>query len=192
MPFISAILLGISLSMDAFAVSVTNGITQRSSRLRHAIATAAAFGIAQGVMPFIGWVLGSTVADYIRALDHWIAFALLGAIGVNMMVEAIKEGNDESEEESSFNLRLLFFSAIATSIDALVVGVSFPLSGINTLNDTLATCGIIAVTTFAFCVGGFYIGRFFGNIFKKGAQIFGGAILIGLGLKILVEHLFFS
>ena len=193
MLIISAILMGVGLAMDAFAVSVTNGITQKRSTLIHAAATAAAFGIAQGVMPLIGWLLGSSFAGYIRAVDHWLALILLCAIGGNMIWEAIKEGcGSEEDGHSEFNIRLLFFSAVATSIDALVVGISFPLSGVSTLIDSAITCGIIAAITFAFCLAGFYIRKIFGSICKKGAQIAGGAILIGLGIKILVEHMFFS
>lgn len=189
---ISAVLMGIGLAMDAFAVSVTNGITQRKSTLKHAIMTAAAFGIAQGIMPLIGWALGSSFAGYIRAIDHWIAFILLGAIGSNMIIEAVKEGCECEGSSHEFNFRLLFFSAIATSIDALVVGISFPLSGIDSIFESIITCGIITLITFTFCVAGFYIGRYFGNICKKWSQIAGGLILLALGIKILIEHLFFT
>lgn len=188
----TAFLIGIGLSMDAFAVSITNGISQKNSTLRHALITALSFGLFQGFMPFFGWLLGSTIADYIRVVDHWIAFALLGGIGINMIAEAIKEKNESESSSSSFSFKMLLFTSIATSIDALVIGVSFPLSGIITLTETLLSCTVIAATTFVVCTAGFYIGRTFGKLFKTGAQILGGCILIILGLKILIEHLFFS
>ena len=189
---LSAIFIGIGLAMDAFAVSVANGISQKCSRFRHAAATALSFGIAQGIMPFIGWLLGNSFASYISAVDHWIAFILLGIIGANMIRETLKGGEECNCAETKFNLRILFFSAIATSIDAFIAGVTFTAYGINSLTDSLLCCGIIAAITAVLCLGGFYIGRFFGNVFKDKAQIFGGAVLIFLGAKTLIEHLFFQ
>ena len=189
---LSAVFIGIGLAMDAFAVSVTNGISQKCSRFPHAAVTALTFGLAQGIMPFIGWLLGSTFAEYIRAIDHWIAFILLGFIGANMIWETIKEKGECDCTQTKFDIRILIFSAVATSIDAFIAGVTFPAHDINTLADSLLCCAIIAAITAVLCLGGFYIGRMFGNIFKSKAQIFGGIILIFLGSKTLIDHLFFQ
>ena len=183
MDILSILLIGVSLAMDAFAVSVTNGMTQTRSRFPHALATAASFGLFQGIMPFLGWALGK--------IDHWIAFGLLAFIGIHMIVEAVR-GNECQKGETAFSVRTLLVLSLATSIDALAVGVSFALTGTATLGGILFNCAVIAGVTLVLCLIGFYIGRRFGCLFKNKAEIAGGCILTLMGIKILIEHLFFS
>ena len=191
MDIISTLLIGVSLAMDAFAVSVTNGMTQTRSRFPHALATAASFGLFQGIMPFLGWALGSSFSARIEKIDHWIAFGLLAFIGIHMIVEAVR-GDECQKGETVFSLRTLLVLSLATSIDALAVGVSFALTGTATLGGILFNCAVIAGVTLVLCLIGFYIGRRFGCLFKNKAEIAGGCILTLMGIKILIEHLFFS
>ena len=190
MGVVELILIAIGLAMDAFAVSLGKGLTLKRVDGKFALVAGAWFGGFQALMPIIGYLLGRTFAGFVISVDHWIAFVLLALIGINMIRDTL--WGDKEQHTSDFSTRSMFLMAVATSIDALVVGISFPLSGVSTLIDSAITCGIIAAITFAFCLAGFYIGKFFGSICKKGAQIAGGAILIGLGIKILVEHMFFS
>lgn len=187
---IEAIILGIGLSMDAFAVSVTNGMCGGKLKFRHALADGLTFGFFQALMPMIGLFLGFSFMKYIEAADHWIAFILLGGIGFNMIRGALKKGEDEEECANPYTFRNLLLQGIATSIDALAVGVGFStqLSGYG---EGLLTAAIIGVSTFIISTAGVYIGRMFGGMLKGKAEIFGGVILIGIGLKILIEHLFF-
>lgn len=184
---ISASMYGIGLAMDAFATSVSNGICLKKSKLWQAIVSALFFGGFQMLMPLIGWLLASVFSDAIRSFDHWIAFILLGIIGVNMIRETIKD--DEDSCFSRFSIKLLLFMAVATSIDALIVGVTIALSGMISFLPVLLTCTVIGIITFIFSFAGFYIGKFFGGVCKKYAGIVGGSILIFIGIKILVEHL---
>ena len=178
-------LSGVGLSMDAFAVSVTNGLVCKRVRFIDALKIGLFFGVAQGVMPLIGYFLGITFASYIAAFDHWIAFLVLLLIGGKMIIDVFS-----GEEETCINLsfKALFIQAVATSIDALVLGVTF--SSLGNVNIYLAAA-LIAATTFSFCVVGTYLGRLVGKKLGKYALLVGGIILIGLGVKILVEHLFF-
>ena len=192
MHILSILLIGVSLAMDAFAVSVSNGISQKRSRFPEAFVTALSFGLFQGIMPFLGWALGSSFSAKIEKVDHWIAFALLAFIGVHMIVEAVRGGDSCESGASVFSVRTLLVLSLATSIDALAVGVSFALSGTNTLPGILLASSVIAGVTLVICLAGFYIGRRFGCIFKNKAEIVGGCILSLMGVKILVEHLFFS
>jgi len=188
--FLSIVIIGFGLAMDAFAVSVTNGIVQKRSTFRHAFISALFFGGFQGIMPLIGWAFGYSFASQIGEFDHWVAFVLLVFIGFSMIMEAVKcKGNDGGY--SSFSVKMLFLSAVATSIDALIVGVTFAVSGITFLNSILVGISVIALITFCLCMIGFYVGRGFGSFCRRGSQFFGGAILIIIGFKILIEHLFF-
>lgn len=192
MDILSILLIGVSLAMDAFAVSISNGITQTRSRFPHALVTALSFGFFQGLMPFLGWALGTSFSARIEKVDHWIAFALLAFIGVRMIVEAVRGGDGCQRGSAAFSLKTLLVLSLATSIDALAVGVSFALTGTATLGAILRDASIIAGVTAVICLAGFYIGRRFGCLFKNKAEIVGGCILILMGGKILVEHLFFS
>ena len=169
MGYFEIILIGIGLSMDAVAVSMTNGMCLKQMHVKHAFVTALAFGLFQGIMPLIGYFAGSVFAEKVNAIDHWLALILLGFIGGKMVYEAVKSDEDHTVCKV-LTFRLLLVQAIATSIDALAVGVSFAALTVN----------IIAV----------YIGKKFGDLLKQKAEIVGGIILILIGLKIFVEHMF--
>ncbi len=186
---ITAIILGIGLSMDAFAVSVTNGMCGGKLKMRHALADGLTFGFFQALMPLIGLFLGLRFMKYIEAVDHWVAFILLAGIGLNMVRGALKK-EEEEVNTNPFTLRNILLQGVATSIDALAVGVGFSAQ-LNGYGEAFITVGIIGVATFVISTAGVYIGRMFGGMLKDKAQIFGGVILVGIGLKILVEHLFF-
>ena len=187
MDFITLFLMAIGLSMDAFAVSITKGMTVHRIGAKRAAVIGLFFGAAQGIMPVIGYYLGSIFSNYITAFDHWIAFILLGLIGGKMIKEAF-EPEEIKKSHTDFCLKELFVLAIATSIDALAVGVSLAFIG----DSILASASFIAITTFIISFIGVIIGKNFGALLKKQAEVFGGVILILIGIKILVEHLFFS
>jgi putative Mn2+ efflux pump MntP len=176
--------------MDAFAVSVTNGLVVKKLRLQFALKMAVSFGVAQAVMPFLGYTLGRYFADYIVAIDHFIAFGLLAFIGVKMIIESIKAKGDEDCTREETDMRTLMVMAIATSIDALAAGVGFAFAA-RTPNSLpiLPAVAIIGAETFLLCTAGAYIGRICGSRLKKGAEILGGVVLILIGIKILVEHI---
>ncbi len=176
-------LVAVGLSMDAFAVAVCKGLATGKVRLRHMLIPGVWFGAFQALMPLIGYFLGSRFEKYIVSVDHWIAFVLLAGIGVNMLREALK--NEESGEDASLAVKVMLPLALATSIDALAVGVTF---GFLQVRIVPAVCFIGAVT-FLLSAAGVKIGSLFGERWRKGAQIAGGVILILLGLKILLEHL---
>lgn len=184
MDILSIFILAIGLSMDAFAVSVAKGMTMKKQDiLKYALLLGAAFGFFQGSMPFIGWLAGSYFENLIASFDHWIAFALLGVIGLNMIKEAVQGG--EAEETSTLTLKTVFILAIATSIDALAVGISFAFLRVN----IISACLLIGGTTFVLSFIAVYAGSKLGGILEKYAGMLGGIILIFIGLKILLEHL---
>lgn len=186
--FFTLLLMGVGLSMDAFAVSICKGLSMRKVNKKQCLVIGLFFGGFQALMPFIGWVLGSQFEQYITSIDHWIAFILLGFIGGKMVVEAIRE-KDEAVEVGKMDLPLdlkeMFILAIATSIDALAVGITFAFLQV----PIVEAVSIIGITTFVISVIGVYVGNFFGNRYKKKAELAGGMILILIGLKILLEHL---
>ncbi len=173
--------------MDAFAVSVSNGISIRELKVRHAVKIAAAFGIFQFIMPLVGYFIGGFANTYISAFDHWIASLLLGFIGVKMIIGSSKKDSGDTTNTSPPRLGMLMVLAIATSIDALAVGIS--LAVLST--PVLPVCIWIGVITFVISFGGVLLGKKLGTAFGRHAQTFGGIVLIGIGLKILIEHLFF-
>ena len=184
MGFLELLLLALGLSMDAFAVSVCKGLSMKKAGLREGAVCGIWFGGFQALMPVIGFFLGTLFADAIKAFDHWIAFGLLAIIGINMLKEAFAPDEDGCNADLSFKGMLIM--AIATSIDALVVGISLAMAGnVNIFNAVL----LIGVTTFLLSAAGVKIGNVFGSRYEKGAQIAGGVILILLGVKILLEHL---
>lgn len=189
MDILSFFLIGLGLSMDAFAVSVSSGVTQKGATFRHALITALFFGLFQGFMPFLGWALGIGFSEKIRSVNHWIAFGLLAFIGIRMIVSAVKKGQKINLYYTRFHLKTLVVLALATSIDALTAGVGFAAAGAEAFTNILSGCGIIAATTAAVCTAGFYLGRFCGMLWKQKAEIAGGVILIAMGGKILAEHL---
>lgn len=184
MDILELLLIAVGLSMDAFAVSVCKGLSVRRLRPRHYLLTGAWFGGFQALMPAAGFLLGSTFDHYINAFDHWIAFVLLALIGGNMVKESLS-GEAECHDDS-FSVRTMFLLAVATSIDALAVGVTFAL-----LPDVhiLAAVSLIGVTTFVLSAVGLRAGNVFGLRYKARAELAGGVILILIGLKILLEHL---
>lgn len=179
------ILLAIGLSMDAFAVSICKGLASKKAGLREMGCCGIWFGGFQALMPLIGFFLGTLFAAAIEAFDHWIAFALLALIGVNMLREAFS-AEEESEGNGDFGFKTMFVMAIATSIDALAVGVSMALAG--NVNIWIAIT-LIGAITFCTSAAGVKIGNIFGDRFEKKAEVAGGIILILLGVKILLEHL---
>lgn len=186
MGIISILLIAIGLAMDATAVSLTIGInSNKNNKLIMALKSGLTFGLFQGLMPLIGWLLGIKFTSYIEKVDHWIAFALLVFIGGKMFVEGIRNNQDE-EESKDYSAKRFVLLAIATSIDALAIGVSFAFLNVN----ILSAVSIIGITTFIFSIIAVYLGQILGSIFKSKAEILGGVILIFMGSKILVEHLF--
>lgn len=186
--FFTLLLMGVGLAMDAFAVSICKGLSMRKVNKKQCLVIGLFFGGFQALMPFIGWVLGSQFEQYITSIDHWIAFILLGFIGGKMVVEAIRE-KDEAVEvgkmDPPLDLKEMFILAIATSIDALAVGITFAFLQV----PIVEAISIIGITTFVISVIGVYVGNFFGNRYKKKAELVGGMILILIGVKILLEHL---
>lgn len=191
MSIIEVLILAVGLAMDAFAVSVTNGMTKRNVNLKWTFAVAACFGLFQGLMPTAGYFLGSTFTQYVTQFDHYIALILLGVIGGNMLIEGFKNEEDSDNCVSCLTVGALLLQGVATSIDALAVGVSFA-AVMNSMALAIAAAGIITVVTFAFCFVGVFVGKKFGDVLNNKAQIVGGLILIAIGVKIFVEHVFFS
>ena len=179
------LMIGIGLSMDAAAVSMSNGMCIPSIRWKHALATAFAFGAFQGIMPLIGYFAGSLFAEQIGAVDHWLALVLLGFIGGKMIYESLTADHDSCPVDRRLTFKLLLVQAIATSIDALAVGVSFAALDVN----IAAAASFIACVTFVCCLAGHLLGKKFGSWLGGKAEIFGGVILVCIGAKILVEHL---
>ena len=181
------ILTAIALSMDAFAVAVCKGLCTENVEIKHMAITGAWFGGFQGLMPLIGFLLGSAFAKYIEPVDHWIAFVLLGLLGANMIKEAFSKEEEACDVNSaSFGFKVMFVMAVATSIDALAVGITFAL--LPDVNIWVAI-GSIGVITFLLSAVGVKIGSVFGAKNKKYAELSGGVVLILIGLKILLEHL---
>ncbi|MEA4961434.1 manganese efflux pump MntP [Lutispora sp.] len=182
MDILTIVMIALGLAMDAFAVSVSSGITIKELKPRHGAKIALFFGGFQALMPILGWLLGIGFKDYIEKYDHWIAFVLLGFIGAKML----KESMDDDCEYISDPLqnKVLFMLAIATSIDAMAVGVSFAFLKASILSSSL----IIGAITCVICFGGVYLGNRCGCVFKKKAEIAGGVVLMLIGFKILAEH----
>lgn len=186
--FVELFLLGVGLSMDAFAVSVCKGLGMRKLDKKQALIIGLYFGGFQALMPLIGWLLGSQFQQYITSIDHWIAFILLGFIGGKMMVEDVREWNEEETVEvmdAPIDHKNMFVLAVATSIDALAVGITFAF--LNT--PIIEAITIIGITTMVLSIIGVIVGNFFGSRYKSKAEFIGGLILVLLGLKILLEHL---
>ena len=186
MGFAELFLIGVGLSADAFSAAVCKGLNMRRLNLKHAYIIALFFGAFQAVMPLIGYFLGTSFSGYIESFDHWIAFALLAFIGGKMIVEVIREKDDEAEEQTDvLKIGGLTVMAVATSIDALAVGITFAFLRVNILFSVI----LIGVTTFALSLLGVIIGNKFGAKYKSKAELAGGIILVLIGVKILMEHL---
>lgn len=182
MRFIELLLIAVGLSMDAFAVSICKGLSVKKLEPKHAMLVGLYFGGFQFLMPLIGWLLGFRFEELIGSVDHWIAFILLGLIGANMIKESFGKAEELSDD---FRFKTMLMLAVATSIDALAVGISFAFLSV----DILPAASLIGVTTFVLSAAGIYIGRAFGLRYKAKAEFAGGAILILIGIKILFEHL---
>ena len=182
MSFSELLLIAVGLSMDAFAVSVCKGLSVKQLKPRHALLAGLYFGGFQALMPVLGWLLGYRFESLITNVDHWIAFVLLALIGGNMIRESFSE---EEELNDDFGVKTMLLLAVATSIDALAVGITFAFLSVR----ILPAAGTIGVTTFLLSIAGIYIGRAFGARWKSRAERVGGLILILIGLKILLEHL---
>ncbi|MBD5133815.1 MAG: manganese efflux pump [Clostridiales bacterium] len=183
MGFAELFILAVGLSMDAFAVAICKGLSIRALMPRHAVIVGLWFGAFQALMPLIGWLLGAAFTDMIAAVDHWIAFVLLALIGGNMIREAV--GKDEDECDPSLAPLAMLVLAVATSIDALAVGVTFAFLRV----DIVPAVTLIGVCTFVISAAGVKIGNVFGARYKSKAELLGGAVLVLIGLKILLEHL---
>lgn len=186
--FIELFLLGIGLAMDAFAVSVCKGLGMRRLNKKQTLIIGLYFGGFQALMPLIGWLLGSQFQKYITSIDHWIAFILLSFIGGKMMIEAIREWNEEETVDvmdAPLDHKNMLVLAVATSIDALAVGITFAFLD----TPIIEAITIIGITTMVISIIGVVVGNFFGSRYKSKAEFIGGLILILLGLKILLEHL---
>lgn len=176
-------IIAVGLSMDAFAVSVCKGLSVQKLEMRHALICGLYFGGFQALMPFIGYYLGSQFESMITQIDHWAAFILLGVIGINMLKEAREK--EEEEMDASFGIKAMLPLALATSIDALAVGITFAFLKVNILWAVV----FIGAVTFILSVAGVWAGHFFGMKYKSRAEFAGGMILILMGVKILLEHL---
>lgn len=193
MNFIALIFTGFALSMDAFAVSITKGMTIKNLKKSTALKMALAFGLFQGGMPLLGWILGISFESYIKSIDHWIAFILLGFIGFNMIKGFFDDRKEDNESELELSAttykddlsnKEIIMLAVATSIDALAVGISFAFLNVNIIPASL----IICIITFLVCAVGAFIGNKVGDIFNGYAELVGGIILILIGFNIFNEH----
>lgn len=183
MGILEIFLIGVGLSMDAFAVSVCKGLSMKKLDWKKAIIIALYFGVFQAVMPVIGYLLGTTFESLVTQIDHWIAFILLGIIGANMIKEALGKESENSNDKVDFKTMIVL--AIATSIDALAVGITFAFLKTKLVSSVT----IIGVITFVLSLLGVKIGNKFGDKYEKKAEFLGGVILILIGVKILIEHL---
>lgn len=185
MSVLDIVLIGIGLAMDCFAVAICYGLATDKPRWSGILRMAAFFGGFQGLMPLIGWLAGLTFKSYMASIDHWIAFSLLGFIGLKMIVEALRKKQDAESGLSYEKLSVLVSLSIATSIDALIIGMGFAFLEIHILTAVL----LIALISAIFTVIGVFLGKRFGKFLGKKAEILGGVVLLGIGLKILLEHL---
>lgn len=185
--FIELFLIGVGLSMDAFAVSVCKGLAMEKINKKQAVVIGLYFGGFQALMPLLGWLLGVRFQKYIVSIDHWVAFALLAFIGGKMILEAVRDREDQEigQKDLPLNHREMLIMAVATSIDALAVGITFAFLDVPIAEAVT----VIGCTTFVLSIAGVVVGNFFGTRYKKKAEISGGVILILIGLKILMEHL---
>ena len=188
MALYTVLAIAVGLAMDAFAVAIATGVAVKRDHLREAIRMAAFFGLFQALMPALGWVAGLRLRDLIHSFDHWVAFGLLALVGGKMLYEALWLEKDAQEEEdpsgSRNGLATLLLLSVATSIDALAVGLSLSVLGVEIILPSV----VIGVVTFALTFAGVFIGCKVGHLFEKKIEAAGGLVLIGIGIKILVDH----
>ena len=184
MSFLDIFLIGVALSMDAFAVSICKGLSVKKAGVKHVLTVGVYFGGFQALMPMLGFLLGYKFESFITNIDHWIAFVLLAIIGGNMIREALGKDEDDKENDD-FSFKAMLPLAVATSIDALAVGISFAFLGVDIVTAAL----LIGATTFVLSGAGIFVGNIFGSKYKSKAELAGGIVLILIGAKILLEHL---
>lgn len=188
MDFVTLLVMALALSMDAFAVSISNAMCIKGITGKQMLVTSVSFGLFQGVMPIIGFFAGRLMEGFIQAVDHWVALVLLGFIGGKMLVEgirAMRQAEDCPVEGTMFTVRGMLVQAVATSIDALAVGISLAVLSVN----IWFSAGIIAATTLVCCLLGGVLGKRFSTLLGDWAQVLGGLLLVGIGLKIFIEHM---
>lgn len=187
---LTIILIAVGLAMDAFAVSLCKGLSMKKFNPFHGFVIAMSFGLFQGIMPFIGGMVAKGFINYISSVDHWIAFVLLAFIGIKMLTDAFKDENECCCGDKMFvlDVKELLVLSVATSIDALVAGIAIAVENNNVVYLALS-CSIVAGITFALSFFGVVIGNKFGSKYEKKATILGGVVLVGMGMKILVEHM---
>lgn len=183
---ITILAVAFGLAMDAFAVSIASGTTIKQLKLEHALRIALFFGGFQAFMPVLGWLAGGTVSEVVKTVDHWIIFGILGFIGGKMIYESRSMKEDEGKFDCT-KVSVLLFLSLATSIDALAVGFSFAFLDISIVKPVLVIGGV----TFLLSLLGVYLGDRFGHLFESRIEVIGGGLLIGVGIKVLLEHLFF-
>ena len=193
MDYISLAGIAVGLSMDAFAVCITNGAITKKVTLSFAVKLALCFGVFQAAMPIVGWLIGKAGESFISAVDHWVALILLSFLGIQMIIESRKKANCgvAGKKQDNISLKTLITLAVATSIDALITGIILPSAvGASTIPLMFLSVGIIGIITFLICMIGVYIGKKFGQICSSKAEIIGGIVLIGIGVKIFIDHVF--
>lgn len=178
---IKILLISIGLAMDAFAISISSGLTIKKLKVQNAFKIALFFGGFQAIMPVLGWISGISIKNYIAGIDHWIAFGILSVIGIKMIYESVKI-EKEKNKMNILNTKVLFILAVATSIDAFAVGVSFVFLSVAIIKPAV----IIGIITFIMSFTGVFIGERIGHLFEDKIEIVGGLILIGIGIKILL------
>lgn len=192
MDYISLIGIAVGLSMDAFAVSITNGAVIKKIKVCTALKIAACFGLFQGAMPLIGWLVGKVGEHIIHSVDHWIALILLCYLGIKMLWDAHKKDDLHNCQRDNIPTKMLLTMAVATSIDALATGVILPSAvGAASYMQMLISIAIISAITFVVCILGVYLGKKFGCMLHNKSCVLGGIVLICIGIKIFVEHMFF-
>lgn len=185
MDLVTIIVIAVGLSMDALAVAIATGAVCRQTKYNHALRMAVVFGLFQAIMPVIGWLAGLSFKDLIKDYDHWVAFGLLAIIGSKMIYESFAIKPDD--KKPSLTTAALILLGVATSIDALAVGVTFSLLMAGSLMIAVTVIGLV---TFGFSYGGFYLGKKLGHFFENKIELLGGLILIAIGLKILFQHIY--
>lgn len=183
MTIFEIVFIGIGLAMDAFAVSICKGLSMNKFKCKNAIIIALYFGAFQAIMPFTGYLLGTTFSELVVAIDHWIAFIFLSVIGIKMIKDSFNANNEDRNDNIDFKTMIIL--AIATSIDALAVGITFAFFEVNIIKSIM----IIGLVTFFISFSGVIIGKKFGDNFQGKAELIGGGILVLIGIKILLEHL---
>ncbi len=187
MILLDIILLAIGVSMDAFAISIAKGLALPKPHMRHYSSVALWFGGFQALMPLVGYILGVRFAPIVECCDHWIAFVLLAIIGGKMVYDTLKGGEEAETTGVDFRFRTMLMLAVATSIDALAIGISLAFLRV----DIWSAVAVIGLTTALFSAFGLYLGNIFGNRYRHGAELLGGIVLVLIGAKILIEHLFY-